>query len=321
MLGGKCIHVESGYSPTRPFRLYPCRATATTASAQQTFDTETDIDTAFELKNDTEFKTNYETDDELEDDIDDDPNISNFFCVDPHRGCYGIMTLGIPRSCMTTRRQRMPSMQTLMDPSRTMQDTGAPILDLRGISVLSQTRPWDPWPTKAAMRLPVKPLRTCRQLYHEMNQILYSANTFCFQRPFILTHFATCLGKKASVIRHLHLHIAIDNASQEKEWNRALRTAVQRFSNLCSVDISIDQSIWNCTHPRQRENPSMSTDNTFLVGMSAFRKLKFLRTMTLVVTDKYPWQAWEPSEFLWSTPQKQKWVQDVKADILGRNKT
>ena len=64
----------------------------------------------------------------------------------------------------------------------------------------------------------------------------------------------------------------------------------------------------------------MAEDNTFLTGLSDLKKLKFLRELTLIVTDVYPWEVWEPSEFLWSTAQKQQWAQDVKADILGQQK-
>lgn len=64
----------------------------------------------------------------------------------------------------------------------------------------------------------------------------------------------------------------------------------------------------------------MTDENTFLTGLSELKKLKFLRELTIVVTDVYPWEAWERNEFLWSTAQKQKWVQGVKADILGGDK-
>ena len=64
----------------------------------------------------------------------------------------------------------------------------------------------------------------------------------------------------------------------------------------------------------------MAEENPFLTGLSEFKKLKFLRELTLVVTDVFPWQVWQPSEFLWTTAQKQKWAQDVRADILGGNK-
>ena len=254
-------------------------------------------------------------DEETDEDADDK---SEFVCVDPHRRCYDPETLGIPRSCMTTRRPRMPPIQTLMQRPRTMQTARKPWLSLRGRrrpgSFPTGSVPTEREPT----RVPVHLLRTCRQMYHEMSHIIYSQNTFSFQTPNTLTRFASREGSNHLAVRHLHLHMTTHDELQEDAWNRALRAAVRRFRNLCSVDVGIDQAIWNRTHAhKSRKNPSMAEENTFLTGLSDLKKLKFLRELTLVVTDVFPWEAWEPSEFLWSTAQKQKWVRDVRADILG----
>lgn len=107
----------------------------------------------------------------------------------------------------------------------------------------------------------------------------------------------------------------------EIDWNRALHVAARGLPNLRSVDFSIDQAIWNRKKIGEtvdcRKTPTLSKRNNFLVAMSAFKKLKFLRKVTLVVTDIYPQEVWAPSDFLWSIEEKQKWVQDVRADILG----
>lgn len=114
------------------------------------------------------------------------------------------------------------------------------------------------------------------------------------------------------------------NKYNEIDWNRALHVVARGLSNLRSVDVSIDQAIWN--HKKtdetvdRRKTPTMSKRNNLLVAMSAFKELKFLREMTLVVTDVYPPEAWAPSDFLWSNAEKQRWVRDVRADILGRGK-
>ena len=252
--------------------------------------------------------------------MDDETDTSNFVCVDPHRGCYSISTLGIRSSCMKTRRRRMPLIQTLMEPSPTMQTYSEPMLSRRGERTVRHFFRLDPMRIRKPMHLPVHVLRTCRQIYHEMNPIIYSANTFSIQSVYILPRFPSNFSSNALIIRHLHLHIKVKSESAERKWNGSLRAAARRFSNLHSIDISIDQAIWNCANPLERKNPSMSKKNTFLVGMSDLRKLKFLRKMTLVVTDVYPWEAWKPSKFLWSGVQKQEWVGRVRAEILGGDK-
>ena len=319
VLGGKCIHVESGHTQTRPFRLYPCRATVTTASAQQIFSAATEIDPVHIVDRSYE---NYDTDEETDDDADDKPNTTNFVCVDTHRRCYDSETLGIPRSCMTTRRRRMPPIETLMQRSCTMQTARQPSLTLRGEPRRHSSIPRRIIPlVMESISLPVHLLRTCRQMYHEMSHIIYSTNTFSFQNPDTLTEFASRDGSNPLAVRHLHLHVIIYSESQENEWNRALRAAGRRFRNLCSVDVSIDQGVWNCEDPRgRRKTPSMAEENTFLTGLSELKKLKFLRELTLVVTDMDPWEAWQRGEYLWSTAQKQKWAQDIRADILSRGK-
>lgn len=314
VLGGQCIHVEPGNA--RSFRLFPCRATATTASAQQLFNAATDIDPVRVVgQNHREYSLDAETDD----DADEKPNTSFFVCVDTHRRCYRPDAPGISQSCMTTRRARMPPIENLMRPRRTMQTERKPWLCLRGEGPPDPWAPSDLMPLKPkGISLPFHVLRTCRQIYHEMSHIVYSENTFSFQAPDTLIQFASRKGSNPLAVRRIHLHMDTYNESEENEWNRALRTATHRFKNLCSVDISIDQAIWNCTYPhKDRKTPSMTAENTFLTNLSELKKLKFLRTMTLVVTDVYPWQAWERSQFLWSTAQKQQWARDIRRGILG----
>ena len=338
LIGGKCIHVEERWTSNaqKPYFLYLCRATVTTSSAQQIFDAATNIDAVHEVEKEHEDsdpgpygldkEIQDDNEDDTYDDVDDETNTSKFVCVDTHRRCYCLSTLRLPRSCMTTRRQRMPPIQTLMQSPQTMQTPGKPDLVIRGEINPPLSPQWLQPQGKPLARetihLPVHLLRTCRQMHHDMNNIIYSANTFSFEKPVLLTRFGSNPGSKTLAIRRLHLHITVHDEIEESKWNRAFRTAARRFRNLSSVDISIDQGIWNrdMPYPGSRENPSMSEQNTFLVGMSELKKLKFLREMTLVVTDVYPWEVWAPSKTLWSDTQKQKWVRDVRADILGRGK-
>ena len=334
VVSGKCIHVEEiqmGRSPN-PYVLYPCRATVTSSSAQQIFDAATNIDPVQEIEKELEesyfetFGLDEETQDDTENgmdnDVDSGTNTSKFVCVDPHRRCYSLSTLKIPRSCMTTRKQRMPPIQTLKSPFRTMQTARKPALKLATRGNNPDTSGF--WSeSREILRLPFRLLRTCRQIYHDMGHLIYSANTFSFQEPALLSRFRFGPRGEALAIRRLHLHVTIPDGYAEKEWNRAFETLVRRFRNLSSVDISIDQAIWNdikTDYHSPRENPSMSERNTFLTGLSELKKLKFLREMTLVVTDVYPWEAWAPSQFLWSDADKQRWVHNIRADILGKTK-
>lgn len=342
LISDKCIHVEAiknGRSSGRCV-LYPCRATVTSSAAQQIFNAATNIDTVWEVakepgesyfdteeeaQDDIDEETEDETDNDTDSDIDSGSSTSNFVCVDPHRRCYDHSTLKIPKSCMTTRKQRIPPIRTLESPPRTMQTARkyTPSLAIRGNNPYTR----EIWrESRETMHLPLHLLLTCRQMYHEMTYVMYSPITFSFQKPDLLSQFASVgPGEKALAIRRLHLHLTIPDELAEREWNTALKTLVQSFPNLSSLDISIDQAIWNGIStplfygPRKTPS-SMYKRNTFLTGMSELKKLKALREFTLVVSDVYPWQVWEPSRFLWVDKDKRDWVRVVRADILGGGK-
>ena len=246
----------------------------------------------------TRIDTAYKLDNETEQDMDSETDPSNFNSTDPHRRCY------YPRSHggMQTARRRIPRMSR--------RNRGGMF-------------------NRKTTHLPVGLLRTCRQIYHEANQIMYSTNTFSFQRPEAVKEFISHLksipsGSRTFAIRHLHLYMRIDYKSDETEWNRALSASARAFTNLRSLGISIEQNLWNRKQEDRskefRKNPSMSHHGIFLAGMLGFRKVGSLKEMTLVVTDTYPREVWRPSKFRWTDAQKQKWARDVRADILGGDK-
>lgn len=57
--------------------------------------------------------------------------------------------------------------------------------------------------------------------------------------------------------------------------------------------------------------------DTFLVGMLGFRKLEWLREMTLMVTDLHSLHPWAASNPPSRNEEMQKWAQDMRAKILG----
>ena len=87
------------------------------------------------------------------------------------------------------------------------------------------------------------------------------------------------------------------------------------------VEVSFHQAVWKPIAHRfphlNRKNPSMFKIDTFLVGMLGFRKLKWLREMTLMVADLHPWGALNT---LSRNEEMQKWAQDMRAKILRGEK-
>ena len=297
LLGGRCIHVEDGKTKNkqRPYLLYPCRIGMTSSWKD---------------------RVSYE---ETDDDNDDDTAASDPRRKDPHRKCYGHMMLaGRPRGIDARGGPRW-----YFGDQKNKREF---------------YRPHRPMP----LHIPIHLLLTCRQLYHELNHILYSANTFCFQDPELLIRFISHLdslpsGSKTLAVRHLHLHIRISTRTHEEDWNRALSAAASHLPNLNSIDISIKQGLWNrpLRDLEKRLNPSISKEDTFLVGLSGLKKLQSLMEVTISVyqvVDHYAGtfvdtkvveQESNPADpekgkFLWSREQQREWAWDLVAGIFGR---
>lgn len=231
----------------------------------------------------------YDTDDDT-DDTDDKSNASKSVDGDPHRKCYTYI------SRMTDEMRSRYSR----------------------------------WPTRPEpIRLSINLLYTCRQISHEAHSILYSTNTFSFQHPALLTKFTSHIsalpsGSQTLSLRHLHLHMDISTKPEESAWNRALRTVARRFTNLKSVDISIDQATWDHLDlgVGKNKNASMSKKTIFLSGLAEFRNLTLLKHMTLMVSE-YRGREWvgpKEGKLLWLEVQGKDWARDVVADILDKKK-
>lgn len=97
-------------------------------------------------------------------------------------------------------------------------------------------------------------LRTCRQIYGEARQLLYSTNTFSFDSAHVLNGFISALVQKHHglrnhlAIRSLHLRIAEDNW-RHTDWALCY---INRLKGLRHIGLSIEYAgLWglNLYHP------------------------------------------------------------------------
>ncbi len=241
----------------------------------------------------------------MDEEADDETDASESFRTDAHRKCYNEISL--------------------REDPRTMQSSPRWFRDRR----TGRYRSCPPERMHLALHL----LRTCRQVYHEANRVLYSANTFCFQDPALLTRFVSHLdsvpsGSKTTALRHLDLHMTICTGTHENAWNRALHTVVQHFASLKRMDTSIDQAVWNSDYYNEmrsgslmRKNPANFEKNTFLVALAEVGKLEFLKDVTLSISDVDKQYVVTPFDVLhgrnWPKAQMLEWARAVMADIVG----
>lgn len=180
------------------------------------------------------------------------------------------------------------------------------------------------WHRTQPAHLSVGLLRSCREVYDEARNVLYTANTLSFQDPKLLCHFihsSETRGGHNVAIRRLGLHMRISTRKEEQAWHLALRTISQSLTGLLSINISIEQFIWNGSESR-RHRPSTGRKKTFLTSVEDLKTLK-LNDMTLIVDDlcipfaKTVVRGMYAGKSDWTHDQKLEWSRMVKAAILG----
>lgn len=171
---------------------------------------------------------------------------------------------------------------------------------------------WDP--AFVPVHLSFDLVLTCREIYAEARDILYTTNTLSFQDPKLLCKFildASNHGGHNAAIRHLRVAMGIRRRREEEAWNVAFRTISQSLSGLLSIHIYIEQIIWN----NARYLPSMGKKKTFLTAIEDLKALK-LTDMTLIVDD---YGRWPDGESAWNHTKKQEWARMVKASVLDKD--
>lgn len=169
-------------------------------------------------------------------------------------------------------------------------------------------------------------LRTCRQIYHEVKDVLYFSNTFSFRDAYALPKFIGSLLKSStnpcSAIRSLHLEIRIRREEDIDEWNKVIQNIPIRLPNVQRLYINLD------LHFDDPEVFSVSYDasvplKSCLLGLYKLRVLP-LKEVVVIVADKdwagtFRGQAWFGSledEFRWTMGQKQAYATEVREALL-----
>lgn len=169
-------------------------------------------------------------------------------------------------------------------------------------------------------------LTTCRQIYLEARNKLYSANTFVFAffEPsclFLRSHHIVSYG--GSAVRRIKLEVSVTCRQDERKWNKMFHMLTETLNNVRHLHIDIEErmwnDIWNDFYRFPRRLIPVFGKRHFLEGMLEFKKLS-LQTFQLVMVEsrRGPCNCILRSpEYTWTMDQKREWAQEMKSAIMS----
>lgn len=160
------------------------------------------------------------------------------------------------------------------------------------------------------MRLSV--LRSCRQIYVEANQILWTTNTFSFTDGTALKRFMmTRTINQKRLIKSLRLQMEWDMYTA-KEWNSALNMALVRsLSGLRRLRLRIDQRMEARTYECARRNNFLYTS----LLCESLQKISTLPLTEVEVVVKNP-QYWS-EDGLWTKADREEFAEVLRKLLLN----
>ena len=169
-------------------------------------------------------------------------------------------------------------------------------------------------------------LATCRQVYNEARQILYSTNTFGFKTPSTLDSFTRYLqyprlGRHLK-IRRVYLDITVGAVDHVQRWKAVIVDLISRFPEVHQISINIDRwsetGILGCRTPSEFENRHLS-GNELMSALLEIRKLS-LNWATFVISDAdLADNRHGPTQCRWTLAEKQVWARYIKNSILRKD--
>lgn len=173
-------------------------------------------------------------------------------------------------------------------------------------------------------------LNTCRQIYHEVKDVVYFANTFSFRHPRALPVFMSSLLKSSAnprfAIRSLHLDIQLREESDHDEWNKAIRIIPKHLPNVQRLYINLDLDIADLDYLIIHYSAIMRSTFRLLGELYQLRVLP-LKVVVVNVADE-DWAVTErgeewfsnlEDECRWTMGQKQEYATELR-EVLLRTK-
>ena len=177
-------------------------------------------------------------------------------------------------------------------------------------------------------------LNTCRQIYHEVKDVVYFANTFSFRHPRALPVFMSSLLKSSTnprfAIRSLHLDIQLRKGSDHDEWNKAIRNIPTHLPNVqrlyINLDLDLDSDIADPDYLIIRYSAIMRSGYRFVGELYQLLVLPLKEVVVNVADEDWAvtkrgeeWFSTLEDEYRWTMGQKQEYATELR-EVLLRTK-
>lgn len=161
-------------------------------------------------------------------------------------------------------------------------------------------------------------------MYHDVKNLLYSANTFEFSDAHLIGPFILRLDEvnhRSLAVRSVHLlNVYVSNRNEERRWNNGFCALAEKLKNLRHIRIVVDERIWTDRWAITRRQSPAHGKAPFLGSLLELKKLP-LKTVELTVTERRLTDRWgrivHENGYTWTVAQKREWAQKMKLAILG----
>ena len=170
-------------------------------------------------------------------------------------------------------------------------------------------------------------LHTCRQIYHEVKDVLYFSNMFSFRIPSALPTFMGSLLKSSAnpcfAIRSLRLDIQLCVEDDFDEWNKTIQNIPIRLPNVQRLYINLDMDITDPDDFGTSYDASVPLKSCLLWGLYQLRVLPLKEVVVIVADEDWArgqrgeeWFGSLENELRSTMGQKQAYATEIREELL-----
>lgn len=174
-------------------------------------------------------------------------------------------------------------------------------------------------------------LHACRQIYHEVKDVLYSSNTFSFRNPRAMPIFTSSLLRSSAnscfAIRSLRLDIQLRTDGDHKQWNKAIRNIPIDLPNVQSLCINLDLDFSDQYITFIQYSADVRPRFRLFGELYQLRVLPLKEVVVIVADEDWAvaereeeWWSVLEVELRWTMGQKQEYATELREVLLGSKK-
>ena len=171
------------------------------------------------------------------------------------------------------------------------------------------------------LKLPLAFLRTCRQVYHEARNAIYTANIFEIGKARVGGLFLQRISNYSLTLRSVHLNIRVSTRDVERQWDNTLLELATNCKTLQNLYMDIKDNLRNDLDYKTLQYGPAVGKRAFLRGLLQLKKLP-LKTLEIWVDEGHPHHHHplvKVNDYSWMLDQRREWAQSMKSAILGKD--